>query len=157
MRELTEKHLLEAGWFKGRKISLKSIEEVYKKHGFTLIDYVKKFFEEFGMLDFEFQKKGSPFNTTEVVRFNPSLAIGKTDNKEYFDSISDDYSDVQDLENVDFYPLGETDRGNMILMMGSNGKLFGYTDGCLVKYGDTTDEMLDCVIGQYSIGISYDD
>lgn len=29
-----------------------------------------------------------------------------------------------------------------------SGTINGYTDGCLVKYGNTIEEMLECVIGE---------
>ena len=156
MRDLTLKRLLDCRWKKDRKVDIKLIEDFYVKHGFIHFDCIKKSLEEFGMLEFRFPKRGSPFNTIEEINFNPFLAFGNGTDKEYTDSIQEDYSEIEDIKNVELYPVGETSRGNMILIMDSEGKLFGYTDSCLVKYGDNTDEMLDCLIGEYSIPMIYD-
>ncbi len=45
-------------------------------------------------------------------------------------------------------PIGENDNGNMLILCTEDNVFYGYTDGCLVKYGNTIEEMLDCVIGE---------
>ena len=37
---------------------------------------------------------------------------------------------------------------NMLILCTGDNVFYGYTDGCLVKYGNTIEEMLDCVIGE---------
>lgn len=156
MKELTKERLEKAGWHINRKIDVESIRILYKERGFILINIVESFLVEYGMLKINFPKKGSPFNTIEEIDFNPFTALGKTLNKDYFERIQEEFPDVLEVMEEEFYPVGNVARGNMILLLTNKGKFFSYTDGCLVKNGESVNEMLDCVIGESKMPIIYD-
>lgn len=77
--------------------------------------------------------------------FNPLKAIGKNLYKESLEYLEDEY-DIEGINTV--IPIGENDNGNMLILCTGYNVFYGYTDGCLVKYGNTIEEMLDCVIGE---------
>ena len=57
--------------------------------------------------------------------------------------------DEYDIEGINtVIPIGENDNGNMLILCTEDNVFYGYTDGCLVKYGNTIEEMLECVIGE---------
>lgn len=147
MNDITVKRLQEFGWVKERKINIKEIEELYEERGFTLVNNVQRFLENYGMLEFRFLSKGSPFNTIETVNFNPYSALGTSIRKDFFNKILEEFPEVEEIREDGFYPIGETSRGNMILLMTNEGRFFSYTDGCLVKNGENISDMLDCVVG----------
>lgn len=155
MKELTKKRLENSGWYINRKIDLEPIKKLYYDRGFEFLDIVENFLGEYGMLQVNFPKKGSPFNTIEVVDFNPFNALGKTLNKEYFEIIEEEFPDVLEVKKEQFYPVGNAARGNMILLITDKGKFFSYTDGCLAKDGETVNEMLDIIIGEYKMPFIY--
>lgn len=156
MNDITLKRLEESGWFLDRKINIKEIKEIYEQRGFVLIDIVQRFLENYGMLEFKFPKKGSPFNTIETVSFNPFSALGNNIRKEFFNKILEEFPEVEEIKENEFYPIGEIARGNMILLMTNEGKFFSYTDGCLVKNGENISDMLDCVVGEIYLPYIYD-
>lgn len=77
--------------------------------------------------------------------FNPLKAIGKNLYKESLEYLEDEY-DIEGINTV--IPIGENDNRNMLILCTGDNVFYGYTDGCLVKYGNTIEEMLDCVIGE---------
>lgn len=77
--------------------------------------------------------------------FNPLKTIGKNLYKESLEYLEDEY-DIEGINTV--IPIGENDNGNMLILCTVDNVFYGYTDGCLVKYGNTIEEMLDCVIGE---------
>ncbi len=156
MRELTEKRLLEAGWRPDRKIDIKAIEDFYISRGFTMVPCVRAFIEEFGMLSFNIPRQNKLNSRRDSIHFNPYRCLGERMTQSYFEGIYDEFPTVLDIRNIDFYPIGETDSGNMFFLMGSNGKFFSYTDCCLVKYGDDKESMLDCLIGRYFKPVIFD-
>jgi hypothetical protein len=156
MNDITLKRLEASGWFLERKINIKEIKELYEQRGFVLPDIVQRFLENYGMLEFKFPKKGSPFNTIEGVNFNPFSALGNNIRREFFNKISEEFPDVAEIKEDEFYPIGEIARGNMILLMTNEEKFFSYTDGCLVKNGENISEMLDCVVGEICLPYFYD-
>ncbi|SHL03419.1 SUKH-3 immunity protein [Anaerocolumna jejuensis DSM 15929] len=156
MNDITLKRLEESGWFLERKINIEEIKELYEQRGFKLIDIVQRFLENYGMLEFRFPKKGSPFNTIEMVSFNPFSALGNNIRKDFFNGLLEEFPEAAEIKENEFYPIGEIARGNMILLMTKEGKFFSYTDGCLVKNGENISEMLDCVVGEICRPYIYD-
>mgnify|MGYP003105884462 CR=1 FL=1 len=156
MNDITLKRLEESGWFLDRKINTKEIKEIYEQRGFVMIDVVQRFLENYGMLEFKFPKKGSPFNTIETVSFNPISALGNNIRKEFFNKILEEFPEVEEIKENEFNPIGEIARSNMILLMTNEEKFFSYTDGCLVKNGENISEMLDCVVGEIYLPYIYD-
>ena len=58
----------------------------------------------------------------------------------FFNTILEEFPEVAEIKEDEFYPIGEIARGNMILLMTNEGKFFSYTDGCLVKNGENISE-----------------
>lgn len=142
LSDISIRRIKEAGWEENRNIDIKDIECIFKDRKIEIFPSTKKFLSEFGMLNIEFPKPGSLFNTVEKINFNPFNAIGDCLDGEYFKDIEEEYKDKIG-EKVN--PIGETDRGNLILLITPTEKFYGFTDGCLVKYGDNTEEMLECL------------
>jgi len=142
LSDITMKRLEEGGWVEERNIDIIDIESIFKERKIELFQVTKDFLAKFGMVNIEFPKPGSLFNTVEKINFNPFTAIGDCLDGEYFNDLEEEYKDIIG-EKVN--PVGETDRGNLILLITPTEKYYGYTDGCLVKYGDDTEEMLECL------------
>ena len=142
LSDITMKRIKDAGWVENRNIDIKDVEFIFKERKIELFQSTKNFLSEFGMLEIEFPKPGSLFNTVEKINFNPFKAIGNCLDEEYFKDIEEEYKDIIGEK---LNPVGETDRGNLILLITQTEKYYGFTDGCLVKYGDNTEEMLECL------------
>ena len=142
LSDITMKRIKDAGWVENRNIDIKDVEFIFKERKIELFQSTKNFLSEFGMLEIEFPKPGSLFNTVEKINFNPFKAIGNCLDEEYFKDIEEEYKDIIGEK---LNPVGETDRGNLILFITQTKKYYGFTDGCLVKYGDNTEEMLECL------------
>ncbi len=156
MYDITLKRLKNSGWFLERKISTRKLKELYRQRGFLWNEIAQRFLENYGMLEFQFTKTGSPFQTTEKINFNPISALGKTIHNDFFNQIGEEFSDVVEIIDKEFYPIGEIARGNLIIFMTNDGKFFSYTNGCLIKNGENTEEMLDCVIGEIHLPHIYE-
>lgn len=148
MQDNTKKKLIEAGWFEGRNIEIDEIIEKYKEREFELSIQNIIFLKEYGLLQFEFKNKNPMFNDIVYKHFNPIKTLGKNLYKKSLEYLEDEY-DIEGIEKA--IPIGETDNGNMIILCIENNVFYGYTDGCLVKYGNTVEDMLECLIGENCI------
>ena len=142
MEQITIDRLLKAGWTNGRNIDIGIIEEKMKKMNINLPKNVKTFLSEYGMLEIEFKKAIKSSYMVEIMEFNPIKAVGDAFDGEYFKDIFDEY-EVDEL----VYPIGNANRGNLLMLMSENGNFYRYTNGFLCKDGETIEEMLDCVVG----------
>lgn len=155
MKDITLKRLKKAGWNESRSIELKEIELLYKSRDFEINERVRGFLQYYGMLEFHFPNKNPKFSEMQYINFNPIKALGKNLSKEGLDYLQSDYSDV--LGGKSIFPVGETENRNMLLLISEDDQFYGYTDGCLIKYGSNIEEMLDCVIGEYTMPLFYDE
>lgn len=153
MEHITQERLIQAGWKKDRTIDIKHIEKEYLERGIVVPDNVKEFLKEFGMLKINFEKEMTYVKINEVISFNPIEALGKNLDKDYFDSIVEDYTDFISEE---LFPIGNAARGNLILMMTCSNKVYSFTDGCFCKNGNNIEEMLDCVVGECMLPTVYE-
>jgi hypothetical protein len=152
--ELAQKDKNEAGWHESRSIELKDIELLYKSRNFEINERVRRFLEYYGMLEFHFPNKNPKFSEMRYINFNLIKALGKNLSKEGLDYLQSEYSEV--LGEKSIFPVGETENRNMLLLISEDNQFYGYTDGCLIKYGSNVEEMLDCVIGEYTMPLFYD-
>lgn len=148
MKDNTKKRLLAAGWFEQRNIDIEEIIAKYNERGFELSDKNVFFLKQYGLLEFEFKNINPLFNNIVYKHFNPIKALGKNLYKKSLDYLEDEY-DIEDMDTI--IPIGETDNGNMLILCTEKNIFYGYTDGCLVKYGNTIEAMLECVVGENSI------
>lgn len=148
MKDNTKKKLIESGWFEERNIEIDKIIEKYKEREFELSSQNIIFLKEYGLLQFKFENKNPSFNNIIHKHFNPIKALGKNLYKKSLEYLEDEYK-IEGIEKV--IPIGETDNGNIIILCSENNVFYGYTDGCLVKYGDTVEDMLECLIGENCI------
>lgn len=155
MQDITLKRLEYAGWHEKRKIEINEIKKLFKSRNYQLDKKTEEFLIEYGMLEFEFSDRNPRFNENRHVNFNPMKALGKNLFKEGLDYLQTEYSD--ELNGKELLPIGQTENNNMLLLSSDKGEFYGYTDGCLVKYGDTIDEMLDCIVGECKMPICYDE
>lgn len=71
--------------------------------------------------------------------------MGKNLYKESLEYLEDEY----DFLNANhLIPVGESENGNLMILCTSDNVFYGCTDGCLIRYGENVDEMLDCLIGE---------
>lgn len=142
LSDITIKRLKEAGWDEERNIDIKQIESIFKERKIEVFQVTKDFLSKFAMISVEFPKLGSLFNTVEKINFNLLNAIGDCLGGEYVNDLEEEYKEIIGEK---LNPVGEIDRGNLILLITPTEKYYGYTDGCLVKFGDNTEEMLECL------------
>ena len=145
MKDNTRKRLIEAGWFEQRNIEIDEIIKKFKERGFELSAQNTIFLKEYGLLEFELENRNPLFNNVVYRHFNPIKALGKNLYKKSLEYLEDEYA-IEGIETV--IPIGETDSGNMLILCTENNVIYGYTDGCLVKYGNTVEDMLECIIGE---------
>ena len=123
MNANTKERLIDAGWSLERQIDVDEVIDTLNSRGFLLTDKNIFFLKQYGLLEFELENR----------------------NKESLEYLEDEY-DIEGINTV--IPIGENDNGNMLILCTGDNVFYGYTDGCLVKYGNTIEEMLDCVIGE---------
>lgn len=141
----TQKRLLDAGWSEEREIDVDEVIDTLKSRGFLLSDKNIYFLKKYGLLEFKFENRNNLFNDMVCKNFNPLKAVGKNLYKESLNYLEDEY-DIDSINTV--IPIGENDNGNMLILCTEDNVFYGYTDGCLVKYGNTIEEMLECIIGE---------
>lgn len=138
MHEITIKRLKEAGWYKGRKIDTDQIVLSLRKIGIDLPDSVITFVQEYGLL------KINPLDKEYFdVSFDPILAVGKNYDANFFVNCLSEY-EITDM----VYPIGVASQKNMLVLMTKDEKMFCFTNGCLIKVGNSIDECLDCLVGE---------
>lgn len=142
LSDITTERLMDAGWYKGRKIDIQDIKELFREREIEIFESAESFLSEFGMLEITFQDPNPAFDMKEYIHFNPKLAVGDCLNNEYFKDLEEEFEEEIGEKII---PVGETDRRNLILLMTPTKKYYGYTDGCLVKFGDNIEEMLECL------------
>ena len=77
------------------------------------------------------------------VSFNAIKAIGCNLDGSYFKECLAEY-DI----NETVYPIGETCRKNLLVLMTLTESFYCFTDGLLLFLGGSVDEMLDCIVGE---------
>lgn len=146
MEKKTVARLENAGWSVNRKIDIGDIVDIFFQRGFALSENNVKFLEHFGMLEFECENTCEVFDGVVYKHFNPIKAVGKNLYKYSLEYLEDEYSEINNISTA--IPVGESENGNMLILCTYDNTFYGYADGCLVKYGDTVDDMLDCIIGE---------
>lgn len=147
----TYKILTKAGWYPGRKVDIQVIKDIFKERDIEMFESAEKFLSEFSMIETHFHL---PNGNAETFHFNPLMAIGDCFDKEYFDDLEDQYSDIIGESLV---PIGEADRRYLILLITPTSKIFGYYDGCLVKFGDNVEASLEALCwGNRTVEILHD-
>lgn len=145
MNANTKERLIDAGWASERQIDVDEVIDTLNSRGFLLTDKNIHFLKQYGLLEFELENRNELFKDIVHKNFNPLKAIGKNLYKESLEYLEDEY-DIEGINTV--IPIGENDNGNMLILCTGDNVFYGYTDGCLIKYGNTIEEMLDCVIGE---------
>lgn len=143
MESITLNRLMQAGWTNKRKIDIYSIEKIFKEKNIDMPQKIRDFLKQYGMLEIKFKRKMQAVEIDEKIEFNPIKAIGNNTDGEYFIGIFDEY-DIDDI----VYPIGISNRGNLLMLMTENEMFYRYTDGFLCKDGEDIEEMLDCVVGE---------
>ena len=77
------------------------------------------------------------------VNLNPISAIGVNVSHEYFENCLKDYGIDEEV-----FPVGETCRGNLLLLMTKENRFYEFTDNCVIKAGESVDEMFDILVGK---------
>lgn len=142
MQTITIERLKQSGWRQNRKIDVTAIKNRFYEIGLEFPENVSKFLEEFGMLFIN-----SPEMNENDVDLNPINAIGVNVSHEYFENCLKDYGIDEDV-----FPIGETCRGNLLLLMTKENSFYEFTDGCVIKDGDSVDEMFDILVGKCKKG-----
>lgn len=131
MHQKTLESLESAGWYVGRKIDTKMIEEYLSSRGFELFPTAITFLQEFGMLEFKVPREGRS-EKIDSHHTNPEKAMGEVFGRD----------DVREYESYAREPLitvGELFDRNMSLFISMSGKV--YCD--IGKYGDSIAEGID--------------
>lgn len=111
----TDALLIEAGWYKGRKIDIHEIEAWLTEEGYPIIPAVRDFLQEFGNLYI----------------FYPALPSGAHKSRLHFDPVEAGESYAPFVTGVCSKIVGESvcvigEDNQDMLMMGESGKVYGY-------------------------------
>lgn len=135
MAQWTGELLRSSGWQQGRNISTESYERSLFSNGYILSPTVKQFLHEFGGLQVRFVhprlKQPSWFDFDPIVA---SRSLLKDDVEEY----------ARIIGETGLVPIGQLD-GNLIILMGPSGRLYGVFDDIVMQYGNDAYEALDCL------------
>lgn len=133
--------LKDAGWYPGRKIDIKFMEEYLISSGYEVFPSVKAFLEEFGMLELKVINKRAQISGVgskeKYHHTNPEKAI-----KGYFKAGS--FKQVELYAGEKLVPVGEISNGGLMLLVSETGKVCCETS----KLGDDAWEAWDCIIQQ---------
>jgi len=135
IRKETLSILEKAGWHIGRKIDIRDIEKYLEKCGYDVFAPVKRFIEEFGMLEIEVYKPNNLGEKHEIHHTNAEKAIG-----DYYTQGSFKQEEIYAAERL--VPVGEIDNGNLSLLVSESGKVYCNTG----KLGDDFLEALENLI-----------
>mgnify|MGYP003297914362 CR=1 FL=1 len=138
MNTITRKRLIDAGWHEKRDVDIGIYIEKFHKIGLDIPVNIESFLRNFGMLKIDVPEK-----TYFDVEFNPLKAIGNNLDADYFKECLSDYGILETG-----YPIGVACRNNLIILMTITDVVYCFTDGCLVKAGNSIEEMLDCLVGE---------
>ncbi|MGG4146241.1 SUKH-3 domain-containing protein [Paenibacillus algorifonticola] len=116
-----------AGWFEGRSIDIREIEENLKKLGYFVFEEVKLFLMEFGNLIIE-DKENEEIHDTSLI-FTDYYSYGSFKSEEKYAQ-----------ENL--VPVGKIDSGYLILFVSETGKVYCSTG----KLGDSPLEAWENLI-----------
>jgi len=105
----TVKILRDAGWYEGRKIDIKEIEENLKKLGYTIFPEVKSFLREFGNLVIEDTINDETHNTS--MRFTNNVNNGSF-------KLEENYAGEK------LVPVGMIDSDNLMLFVSESGRVY---------------------------------
>lgn len=133
----TKDMLKDAGWYEGRKIDISAIERHYKEYGFEVFPEVKKFLEEFGMLEILVEYKNGK---KQVHSTNPLKVVG-----DYF--CHGKFSAEEYYAGERLVPVGQCCDGNLLLYVSELGKIYHDTGKC----GDTFWEGWECLINKQGL------
>lgn len=138
MKDITRKRLLEAGWHENRNIDTELFHKKFDEIGLEYPPNVDIFLREYGML---------PINPKDKRYFDVSFdvlqAIGYNLDGSYFNDCLEEYGIKKAV-----YPIGKACRNELFVLMTAENEFYGFTDGLLLFLGESSDEMLDCMVGE---------
>lgn len=105
----TVKILRDAGWYEGRRIDIKEIEENLEKLGYTVFPEVKSFLREFGNLVIEDTINDETHNTS--IRFTNNVNNGSF-------KLEENYAGEK------LVPVGMIDSDNLMLFVSESGRVY---------------------------------
>ncbi|WP_234399680.1 SUKH-3 domain-containing protein [Paenibacillus popilliae] len=123
----TLKMLRESGWFEGRNIDIKEIEENLEQLGYVVFQEVKNFLKEFGNLVIEDTLNEETHNTS--IRFTNYYAHGSFVSEEKY-------------AKEKLIPVGKIDSDYLVLLVSESGKIYCSTG----KLGDSALEAWENLI-----------
>lgn len=138
MKEITLRRLKAAGWNTDKTIDISIIKSKYAEIGLEMPTNISDFLETFGFLIID-----APDKKYFDVEFNPIKAIGINLEADYFKECLLEYKIYEEV-----FPIGVACRNNLIVLMTKDNTVYAFTDGCLIKAGNSIDEMLDCLVGE---------
>ena len=132
--ESVVEELEKSGWNSNRKIDTEEINVTLNDEGYEISNNCIKFFEQFGMLEFEhpaFRVK----DRNKSIHFNPLKACENI----YRERVETYESRAGETLVV----IGEAYDGNLTLMLSKSGKVYGSYDNFLTLLGDTIEVALE--------------
>lgn len=130
--------LAEAGWHESREFDVSSYVLELEARGYTLFPAVRNFLECFGGLVLIFGLRSALRNVPDWnwIRLDPTLPK------------RDEWIQVEYSARVGsaLYPLGWADRNDTVLVMGTDGRVFGGRDHTLFTCGASGVQALEFLI-----------
>ncbi|WP_063915660.1 SUKH-3 domain-containing protein [Paenibacillus elgii] len=125
----TLKILRDAGWYEGRRIDIKEIEDNLEELGYIVFPEVKSFLAEFGNLEIE--------DTINDETHNTSIRFTNYDDNGSFKS-------EEKYAGEKLVPVGMIDSGNLVLFVSESGRVYCSTG----KLGENAKEAWENLINK---------
>ncbi len=123
--ENTKNILKVGGWSEARKFPISEIQKKYQEKNLALHSAALNFLENFANL--EFQYKSNKYND-EIDEFHFML------DRTVLIADPEDIMDFSDCIGVKLCPIGEMDRGNSVVTMAEDGRIFTYYSPFITLY-----------------------
>lgn len=115
--QITMDVLISAGWHQGRKINIEPVVKLLESRGFEVYPAVKKFLEEFGMLEIRQQRQNYPLSKNDLHHTWPDRALGELYTK-------DSFSEYDILAGEGLVLIGMVFDDSLPLFVSESGKLY---------------------------------
>ena len=134
MESKTIEALSEAGWFRGRKVGRAQIEELVCSLGFSPTAQQIDFLDEYSGLRVVFSQGGQ----LDCFWVDLEEAVRQT--------FSEWVKEYSERAGESLIPVGYSNSDHLLLLVGSDGSLFGGFDDLFERLGVGTDAGLDSIV-----------
>ncbi len=130
--------LKRSGWNEFRRVNHDEIINKLVSEGYMISNIVVDFLAQFESLNITF------FNKKRNKEDDFNFSLEKAFHLEVPERLNEDYR--LRIGNINLCPIGTAYRDQFVLMMDSNGKVYGGYDDFLIKLGDCYQEAINSIV-----------